>query len=317
MNAQSRIPQIRGVWSWLESLITSRGLVLTMALLLLVCAITATTLGPGHNPADGLWVRLPLAVLPFSVLGIALWSSQVHRWTASLVAVGVWAVLVGSWQPQRTGVLTVGSKAVESYRRDVSDRSVAVHLGTQVTEEKQEQGVGLFFGMPTAEKRVLEFKTGEVGEKNFDGRTYARLGEARSSDNQLAVLSVKSRAKGGREQVIKLPTGKPFVTQDGLRLNVTQLRNDFIYRLGAAAEVDVQWDGGGETSWYFADAPDLDERYGESPWIVQLLRIEGDIVGRYTVRRRGVEVLAWTGWGLILAGLFGRLATRLRRREGV
>ncbi|MEE2756287.1 MAG: hypothetical protein VYA30_06485 [Myxococcota bacterium] len=320
MNKRSNLPYLSGVWAWVESLIHSSGLMILIGLALLVSAINGLVYPLGQHPAEGLMVRLPLAIAPFTLLAATYWATGFARLTLGLTAVGIWAILLGSWSTESTGLLRVGGQVAESYGRFVSDRDIQVHLGAQVAADINDERVSLTFGMPNAQQKKLTFQRRMPQAKAHDGRIYALDRVVFDDDAHVAVLSIRSRANPGQEVIKRVAVDRPILVTNStsavddtagnssdvkgdLRLKVSQMRNDFLKRLGAAVQLDLQWNGGSENAWYFADAPDLDKRHGTSPWQIQLLRIEGAQMAEFSVRRPSRDMVAWFGWSLIFLAM--------------
>jgi hypothetical protein len=178
-----------------------------------------------------------------------------------------------------------------------------VHFGTQVEGTIDTDEVSLAVGMPNQTTAELKFNRHDPKAVRSGHHTISFERIDRDDDVQVAILKIAARANKADEMTIRAPVGRPVLVPGGLRLTVQQLRNDFLSRLGSAAELELQWDKGQQVGWYFADAPDLDGRLGTSPWTIELVKIEGSQVAHFGLRVVPYESFVWAGWILILIGL--------------
>jgi hypothetical protein len=304
VKSRSSLPAFRGVWAWIDEILAGRGLVILASLCLVTGAIVGLQLPIGEHPGEGLWIRLPLAVVPLVIISSALGSDLIRRVASVFLAVGIWCILLGGWSSEgTTGRLTVGSQKVEGFERTTIGRKVMIHMGTQVDGQVDDAQVKLSIGMTDSQVSKLVFSRHAKVEQTFGEHSLYLDRVRRQNDAQVAVLRVSDRATGKRTHVVTVPVGRPVVIPDGPRLTVEQIRNDFLSRLGASVQVDIQWDGGQDNAWHFSDAPDIDTRIGDGPWRIELLGLKGSETAQFGVRSLSNEFLVWVGWPLMLFGI--------------
>ena len=314
MKSPSSLPTFRGVWGWINGILTGRWLLTVSCLFLVTGAIVGLVVPIGEHPGEGLWVRLPMALLPLVIISSALGASVVRRLASLSLAVGMWCVLAGTWSSDgATGRLTVGSQKVEAFERTTVGRKVMIHMGTQIDGRIEDREVHLRIGMNEADTTKLTFTRDDRAEQKLNEQSLYLNRVRRQNDAQVALLRVSDRKTGQSSHVVTAPVGRPVLIPDGPRLTVEQIRNDFLSRLGPSVQVDLQWDGGQDNAWHFSDAPDLDARVGHAPWRIELLGLKGSETAQLGIRVAPYEVLAWIGWFLVLLG--GLLAFRGREQE--
>jgi len=318
--SRRRIQPPRGPWDTILQLLGSANAPVFLGLWIALAAITGLVSEPGMHPMEHLGLRLPLVMLPFCLLARGLRRGGRGFGVAAMWTTGLVLVLLGSWQPEGTGVAEVSPQAsTELYQRAFRGRYVASHLGGTMTVEESDVAVTLRLGLPGQPPEVAVLPKGGDGEVALGPwMVHLRGRSAGEGPLRRAVLEFTPRAGGAPIRVtaavgVSIPVAAPDTPLAAAKSGpdqvvVRRLLEDFRKSMGPAAQLEVSWRDGRETAWHFIDAPDLDSRHGGAPWKIKLVAVESPPARRIGVRRTSGPIGAEWGWGLmalaLVAGVF-------------
>lgn len=301
-----RSPALRGPWATAWAVVASPWTPWVLGLWIAAAAAVGLVAAPGHHPAAGLALQLPAALLPFALLARGLSASR-----ARLVWTGVWSLglalaFVGGWiAGGEAGVAEVGgARPAESYTRPVAGREAAAHLGGQLTATLAPDGVTLSLGVGEGERASARLPLDGVAEAQIGPWAMHLDDVAEGDEPAFARLRLSPRAGGDAlERAVR--TGSAVTLEDGTQVAVLRLSPDFGRALGAAAHIQIDYEGGRDTAWHFVEAPGLDARVGAAPWSVELLEVATEPRLRLGVRRAGPAGPAMAGLALMATALIG------------
>ncbi len=294
-----RLQEPGGPWGLAFSILKHPGFFVALILSVAAAGLLGTHFGLGEHPAEGLMLRLPLAILPFSLVAVSR-SSQM-KLTAYLVATAIVLILIGSWPATgRSGRLELGPSSSENYTQYIAGRSVRTHLGAPVVAKKDQNSIILTMGLADRVSASAEVPIDPRSEVALGPYLVRYEGTRAGRDDDIAVVTLTERQNPKVIRTFEASLNRTVpIGADG-QLTVKSVRGDFLKALGAAAQIEVVWKDSQETAWHFVDGEGLDARTGQSPWIVRLDRVKAGPVHQFSIRRAGLDPLVWGGVCLLL-----------------
>ncbi len=298
-----------GIWLSTWRMLSHPNTTWGLLMLLGVGAAAGIATGPQGHPALGVAMQLPALLLPFA---ITAWALTAHGHAAAPWSTGLLVALVGAALAGGTeAVVVVGGPApAETATRVEGARLLPVHLGGQLTARGVAGAVELTLGVGTTTQ--AEATASADGRAVKLGPWWARVADIRPGDDAtVARLSWRPReTPDAPPQRVALRVGGGTSVGDGARVSLRRIARDYGGSLGPAAELDVTWPQGRERAWVFVDHPGLDVHAGTSPWVFELVAVEGEPRLELGVRRGAPAYVAMAGWGLmalvLLVGVFLR-----------
>jgi len=246
------VPVFRGGWDWLAKILLAPGATLFAVYLLALCAIVGLSGTLGTHPGEGLWVRLPLALMPFFMLARALTHGPYIRFGAGCLTVGLWLVLAGAWPvgghsgsilvpPRATQTIEAKNSAssqgvdfaitqrpiwTESFQQHTAGREVSVHAKMQFRVDIQDDVVALIHGQPKdedSERTVVEFPRGNRSEQSVGGWRMYLDGLEDGAYFDTARLSLTPRHSEGQTIELALGLGTTEVLPDGTTVRLDRV----------------------------------------------------------------------------------------------
>ena len=301
-----------GPWLLALTVLRSPLTLTTLGTCLAVAAVVGLGDTSGGHPGEGVFVRLPLALLPFVLLA-RMDSNGLNQAATVSLSLGIFCFLIGSWPGDgRSGRLEVGTGTVEGFEQTIAGRSVPTHLGGQLTGRKADNQLVLEVGVAGVVKSSAEVSLSPRREVTLGAYRVRSEGLRASSVADTAVVTLTPREGEGAPITVRAPLGRTVAVGKATRITTKNVRGDYLGVVGSAAQLDMTWADGQEIAWHFVDAPDLDQRVGTSPWTVRLDRLDVSPVHKLGIRKAGVDLLAWAGLALIGLGLVVSLIGRVR-----
>ncbi len=303
-----RPPALRGqlfeAWRWIAS-----PLMVWWLLALWLVPIALYSFG-GGLAADALYVHLPWALLPFSLLAASLGKRRLGwllLWSAGFGAASVGALLA----QKDAGVAVLGgAQPTEAFQREVGGLPAQVHLGGRLSATTGEAGteLSLSVGADKGLKAALPMGDAEVEL----GRWALSLRRVEAgTEPAFARFRLRPRARPEAKPIERaLRTGTALTLEDGTQLTLLRLSKDYGGSFGPAAEVQLAKKGSSQTAWVYAGFPDIDARHGTADWVVELASVEAEPRLRMGVRRRSPVAPALIGWGVMVFALLGSTLTK-------
>ena len=245
---------------------------------------------------------------------IMIWSSLfartlmvkgIQRSSSLLALIGLSLISIGFISAhQQAGRLSISEgEQVEAYQRG---RGVAVdyHLGGALKLSSE------------GEQLTLAFIGGEqvsIDRKNLKPSLIVELGDwqlalskvTKDFKNPLTRLHIKPRIGEGNSEAFTLnkgqsrsPDGKTVITA----LNISGDRGGpNAPNLGAGVELLVKWGQRQQRGWHYVNPPNLDPRWGQSPYMIEQVEVIPAQVLHWHIQRTSSNILMILG--LILLGL--------------
>ena len=206
----------------------------------------------GTHPGEGLWVRLPLALLPLFMVARSLKEGGLVRLGAGCLTLGYWLVLAGAWPMNgQSGRILVPPRAVqtievkdsasregvdfaiaqrpiwtESFQAQTAGREISVHAKMQFRAEITDSSVVLVHGQPKDEESDrgrVEFSFEDGVEKPVGPWHMFLDGLEDGPFFDTARLTLKPRYETGSERTVDLGLGATETLPDGTSLRLDKV----------------------------------------------------------------------------------------------
>ena len=272
--------------------------------------------------ADHPLLQVSMVMLWGSLLARAVIANRSQRWPLIIMISGLAILFIGfinDYQRAGTLKLTEGIPA-ESYQRG---RTVEVdyHLGGSLRlTMSDDQALFEMIGKDRIKLPQDKLIPGAIVEIDQWRLSLQRV--TKDSKKPSARLTVTPRLTGtprlkeGKTQTVQLSSGQSKSPDGQTLITALNISGDRggpnAPHLGAGVELLLKWGEKMQRGWYYVNPPDLDERWGESPLVLERVEIIPSSIYHWRVQQRSSSSLMI--FALILLGI-ASLFTIIIRRE--